>query len=265
MAVDLKTIHYDYTVKRYPVKKKVTRTWWGHKKTDIEVMYDSATTVEGKGIELTLPDYTDLATASSTKLVKIIRLKLARTLGASQYYTTGFVDNVLILDQNNLKNFSDDYIYTNLEIDIHFPNIGVDDFPAKTELEANALTRIHKEETFERGMAFTYLYKKLGEAKERRADKLVLSTGGRTWYKYKADAIWSEEQNSRETQATEYFITHRPILEELGFKLKVAKTKGYYVDNDLYVLEISWVDVDTPEMPNLKKLPYYKGGTEWNM
>lgn len=64
MAVDLKTIHYDYTLKRYPVKKKVTRTWWGHKKTDIEVVYDSVATIEGKDIELTLPDYTDLATSN---------------------------------------------------------------------------------------------------------------------------------------------------------------------------------------------------------
>ena len=63
MTVDLKTVRYDYTVKRYPVKKKVTRTWWGYKKNNIEVIYDSVTTVGSKGNELTLPDYTDLATA----------------------------------------------------------------------------------------------------------------------------------------------------------------------------------------------------------
>lgn len=258
MALDLKTVHYDYTVKRYPVKKKVTHTWWGHKKTGIEVMYDSVTTVGGKGNELTLPDYTDLSTASSTTLGEIIRQNLARTLGVSQYYTTGFVDNVLILDQSDLKNFSDDYIYTNLEVDIHFPNIGVEDFPAKVELEANALTRIHKEEAFERGMAFTYLYKKLEDAKESQADKLVLSTG-RPWFKMNGD--WSEDQTSRETQATEYFITHRPILEELGFKLRVSKTADYYYrDTPAYVLEISWVDLDTPSLPDFDKLPHYWEG-----
>ena len=78
MAVDLKTVHYDYTVKRYPVKKKVTRTWWGHKKTNIEVMSESVTTVGAYGNELTLPDYTDLATASRETLEKEIRLKVAR-------------------------------------------------------------------------------------------------------------------------------------------------------------------------------------------
>lgn len=257
MTVDLKTVHYDYTVKRYPVKKKVTRTWWGHKKTAIEVMYDSVTTVGGKGNELTLPDYTDLASASSITLGKIIRLKLARTLGVSRFYLTEFVDNVLILDQNNLKNFSDEYIYTNLEVDIHLSNIGVGDFPAKAELEANALTRIHKEEAFERGMAFTYLYKKLEEAKEHLEDKLVLSTG-HPWLK--DSEYWTEDRISRETQATKYFITHQHILEELGFKLKVSKAHGYYGYGPSHVLEISWVDLDTPSLPDFDKLPYYEEG-----
>lgn len=257
MAVDLKTVHYDYTVKRYPMKKKVTRTWWGHKKTDIEVMYDSVTTVGGKGNELTLPDYTDLATVSSTSLVKIVQLKLARILGVSQYYTIGFVDNVLILDQSDLKKFSDDYIYANLEVDIHFPDIGVEDFPAKTELEANALTRIHKEEAFEHGMAFTYLYKKLEEAKEHQEDKLVLSTG-HPWLK--DSEYWTEERIDRETQATKYFITHHSTLEELGFTLKLAKAQGYYGYGHSYVLEISWVDLDAPSLPDFDSLPYYKEG-----
>lgn len=261
MTVDLKTVRYDYTIKRYPIKKKVTRTWWGHKKINIEVMYDSVTTVGAYGNELTLPDYTDLAIASSTTLDKIVRLKIARVLGISPYYLTDFVDNILILDQYKLKNFSDDYIYANLEVDIHFPNIGVEDFPAKIELEANALTRIHKEEAFEHSMAFTYLYKKLEDAKDSQADKLVLSTG-RPWFKLNGN--WSEDQISRETQATEYFITHRPILEELGFKLKVSKIADYYYnsnysENLAYVLEISWVDLDTPSVPYFDKLPAYGG------
>ena len=86
MTVDLKTVRYDYTVKRYPVKKKVTRTWWGYKKNNIEVIYDSVTTVGSKGNELTLPDYTDLATASRETLEQEIRLKVARILDVSPYY-----------------------------------------------------------------------------------------------------------------------------------------------------------------------------------
>lgn len=261
MTVDLKTVRYDYTVKRYPVKKKVTRTWWGYKKNTIEVIYDSVTTVGSKGNELTLPDYTDLATASRETLEQEIRIKVARILDVSPYYLSVLVDNILNLDKDTLRYFSGDYIYTNLEVDIHFPNIGVEDFPAKTELEANALTLIHKEEAFEHSMAFTYLYKKLEDAKDSQADKLVLSTG-RPWFKLNGN--WSEDQISRETQATEYFITHRPILEELGFKLKVSKIADYYYnsnysENLAYVLEISWVDLDTPSVPYFDKLPAYGG------
>ena len=263
MTVDLKTVRYDYTIKRYPIKNKVTHTWWGHKKNNIEVMYDSVTTVGAYGNELTLPDYTNLATASRETLEKEIRLKIARILGISPYYLTDFLDNVLILDQYKLKNFSGDYIYTNLEIDIHFPNIGVEDFPAKTELEANALTLIHKVEEFERGMAFTYLYKKLEEAKEHQAYKLVLSTG-RPWFKLNNDN-WSEDQVARETQATRYFLTHQSILEELGFKLKVSKITDYYGYDPAHVLEISWVDLDETNLPDFDKLPYYEEGRQWNM
>lgn len=263
MAVDLKTVRYDYTVKRYPVKKKVTRTWWGHKKHNIEVMYDSVTTVGAYGNELTLPDYTNLATASRETLEKEIRLKVARILGVSPYYLSVFVDNILNLDKDTLRYFSGDYIYTNLEIDIHFPNIGVEDFPDKTELEANALTLIHKVGEFERGMAFTYLYKKLEEAKEHQAYKLVLSTG-RPWYKLHNDN-WSEDQVARETQATRYFLTHQSVLEELGFKLKVSKITDYYSNDPSHVLEILWVDLDETNLPDFDKLPYYKEGRQWNM
>lgn len=263
MTVDLKTVRYDYTVKRYPIKNKVTRTWWGHKKNNIEVMYDSVTTVGAYGNELTLPDYTNLATASRETLEKEIRLKVARILGVSPYYLSVFVDNILNLDKDTLRYFSGDYIYTNLEVDIYLPPIAVDDFPTKTELEANALTRIGKEEAFERGMAFTYLYKNLGKAKEHQEDKLVLSTGS-PWYKLHNNN-WSEDKIYRETQATRYLLTHQSVLEELGFKLKVSKITDYYSADPSYVLEISWVDLDETNLPDFDKLPYYKEGRQWNM